>query len=228
MPATNPLSALTLASSANLKGYWEFNNNSNDVQGTYNGTDTAMSYTLTGALFSRKCAIFAGTPSYVTATGLDTTTSAFSVGGWLKTSSTNNQMIINFGNNNAANSSFGIVMGNVTQGYLRCSDLNTGGGAVIGLQASNDGSWHHVVAQYAGGSGGATSLYIDSVSQGSSTWSGNVTNNNTVFGYNSVGSEQAYTGDLEDWFYFNRLLTQAEINYIYNGYQATSGHLLFF
>lgn len=56
------LGETSLGADANLKGYWRFDGNSNDAKGTYNGTDTAMSYSSAAPKFVQN-AVFAGTPS---------------------------------------------------------------------------------------------------------------------------------------------------------------------
>ncbi len=45
------------------------------------------------------------------------------------------------------------------------------------------------------------------------------------FGYRNDGT-WAFVGDLDDWFYFNRKLTNTEIVNIFNGVNPQAGTLL--
>ncbi len=219
-----PIASLQIYSDANLISQWAFDGNSTDGKGAHNGTDTSMSYTATGAKYGQKATV-AGSPSYIETTVLTTGSNAFSMGGWYKTTDAGVGVLLAWGNVAVGDASFAIVQGQVAAGKLRISDPNSGDGAVIALQTNNDGNWHHCVATYAGGASGITELWIDGVSQGTSTITLNVGAGAARFGYRNDGT-WALVGDLDDWFYFNRKLTNTEIVNIFNGVNPQAGTLL--
>src|SRR5205085_2343591 len=82
----------------------------------------------------------------------------------------------------------------------------------------NDGTWHHVVAARLGST---LSLYLDGALAAESSSSG-VTNVNGAnpFVVGASPCASAYTGAIDEIHIFNRALTQAEVQSIYNAGSA--------
>lgn len=144
-----------------LTAYWSFDTNSNSDVGSFNGTDTSMTYT--AGKFSN-AATFNGTTSKIVLT--DTAnlkpTGDFTLGFWLKSSSATTQGLFQSYSANTNTAGFEtFVVSNVIA--FRTAK-NTG--TTIGLDYTQinsttnvlDGNWHYIVMTYRNNYG---QLYVD-------------------------------------------------------------------
>lgn len=139
--------------SQSLTAYWTFNTNSNSDVGSFNGTDTSMTYT--AGKFSN-AATFNGTTSKIVLTDSASLkpTGSFIVGGWIKTSTTGATQVLYqsySANTNRAGFQFFINTSNVISARI---GKNTGTTTNIdsfdfsGVTNVCDNSFHYVVMTY--------------------------------------------------------------------------------
>jgi hypothetical protein len=209
-----------------LIGGWPFTGNANDMTAN-NNNGTAFGATLTTDRFSQpNCAYsFNGTSDYIVMLNAATTgTASRSVSFWAQTTNSVIQVAFNYGTPSAGGGIWQIVSNYNCVGY----GFDQSTAAVIrGNPATIDGNWHHVVAIMNSSVGitvGSVQIYVDAVLQPSitcyvtSTVATINTNNSlpVTIGKNSAGSNRYFKGKLDDFYFYDRVLTPAEVVQLYN------------
>jgi len=200
---------LSYVQSQALTAYWTFNTNSNSDVGSFNGTDTAMTYT--AGKFSNG-ATFNGTTSKITFSDSASLkpTGEFTVGAWVKSSNTGAEKGIfqsYSANTNAAGILFRISVGNVIEAKIANNTGTTEGVNVFTITGTTnvcDGNWHYVVYTYRNN---YAQLYVDGKQEGSGyavvpAYAG--TNYVRVGVKNVTGTDTSFmNGQIDDLFFIN-------------------------
>lgn len=207
------------------QGLTVYDDSSNNNDGTLSGT-TKPVWITSDQCVSGKCLYFNGSTAYITvadSNNLDFGTGDFTVGTWIKTSTTANSRII-YKYNSDTTRGF-MLSANTTYANKVSFSLFGTGGVDQGIAASNtsinDGKWHYVVGVR---SGTTDYIYIDGNSENSATGaSADVTGASNLY----VGSNSAPTnflnGFLDDVKIYPYARTAAQIKADYASRKSTSG-----
>lgn len=225
------IDTMGLRALASLVAYWKLEGNSNSTVGSYNGTDSNVTYNSSNGKFGQGAG-YNGTNSKTTITGSPVTgTGNFTVSAWIKSTMTVRGEVLGFGGINNTNQVFLYLD---SDGKIKLGKEAVAGAASAVLV--NDGQWHHVAATC---TSGTIQMYVDGVASGStSAVSPNPANNNTYIGYGHTTSDFGYfNGAIDDVAMFNVALTAAQIKDIYldraglqglwhlnNGWEDASGN----
>ena len=214
-----------------LTGYWPFNGNANDASGTANhGTVTGATLTTDRFGNPNKAYYFDGVSNKIDVANASTIDMVngndYCVSFWMKTDP---------GNGYALPVSKAPLGGgwNGYHFFVNCTDVGycngvgkfsfytasgANGDACADNLISNDfNNWYFITGQYKGSTNQAF-LYVNGVLQ-SDVGSASGTLSNTAplrFGACACGPYQFYKGALDDIRFYKRLLSQAEINALYN------------
>lgn len=192
-----------------LTSSYNFNSNSTDQKGGYNGTDSNMSYT--SGKFSN-AATFNGTSSVISVT--DNTnlkpTGAFTIGLWFKTSTTGtNKYLYQSYSANTAVAGIQLFIDtnnnlNMLTGKNTGTTLGTDFSLIWGGSTVTDGNWHYVVYTWQNNFG---QLYLDGVLEASGymhTPAYAATNYVRIGAANGSGSNSSFmNGQIDDLFTVN-------------------------
>ncbi|MDA8670501.1 LamG domain-containing protein, partial [Flavobacteriales bacterium] len=207
-----------------LVAYYPFNGNANDESG--NGNDGINSgATLTSDRFGNADAAydFDGSTNYITVNNVaQSNNSPRSIFLWVNyVSDTNHQAVVSTGSDQSCQSfnifaNYNNSYGNLGfMGYNPC-DLY---GATNNM---NDGQWHHIGVTY--DSAGILRTYFDGLFEAQSSFNLNTTGQNNFIGRsNHFPSNLAYyEGTIDDVVFWNRALTQQEIQELYSSQSSHS------
>jgi sugar lactone lactonase YvrE len=205
-----------VAPPSGLVGWWPGDNNANDIQSGNNGTlQGAVIFTAgkVNAAFS-----FDGTGGYVNvadAPNLNSTTATWNF--WLQTTQSGTPVGI-IGKHDAAGSTHGFTIILQPQGVITAQIKNSSSGVateLTGTKLVNDGQFHHIALALQ--SGGTSVLYIDGVAETTQTTLPFTYNATPIrFGRVLDTSWTPLKGALDEIQYFSRLVSQSEIQSIYN------------
>lgn len=205
--------------SSGLISYFKLDSNSNDGEGSDNGTDTSISYANAGRIGN--CATFSS--SKITfASGNPTTNNSVSL--WLKRSGLGVSEQFLFGWFAAD----GVIYWRINLGGLTASRVglfHRSAASDFRLWDINDTvadttTWHHIVVTQAGAA--TPTIYYDGVSRsvnlrstsGTATkWTGTVP---LTMGSSSINTF-TYFGGIDEVGLWNRVLTSGEVTDLYNG-----------
>jgi hypothetical protein len=147
-----------------LTAYWNLDSNSNSQVGSFNGTDTAITY---GTGKFGNCAIFNGTTSKIvlTDTALLKPTGAFTIGCWFKSNSVSEQAIFSSYSRNANSAGFFVEVNGAGKLVLQTANNTAAGNLTNTIGTTNicDNSWHYIVCTYNNNYG---QVYVDGRSEG--------------------------------------------------------------
>lgn len=108
---------------------------------------------------------------------------------------------------------------NVTNGvYARLVDSSASSRIVEGSGTLNDNSWNHIVFTW-DDTAGQVQLYLNNVSQGTTSWNGTNydRNNDNVLGqYGQIGVGRYYEGKLDNVRIYSKALSSSEVSTLYN------------
>lgn len=199
----------------NLISYYNLNGNSTDIVGGRNGTDVAVSYSLTNGRISQGAG-FNGTTSQITNTStFSTIISDMSMSFWVNTSqvpSGFNQVFIKW--QAASNAQFIAYLGSSTANMTFLAIDSVGNTGATSAGSLSDGKWHHVVMTKAAN---LLSIYVDGIfiaSNGTTTFTGNYNNLITYFGFD--GGTRFFTGNLDEIGLWSRALSASEVTNLFN------------
>jgi hypothetical protein len=217
-----PVTANAIAPPAGLADWWTGDGNSattapdiaGNNPGTVNGGVTYVPGEVGNAFsFDGNNASFVNIPD---GTSLNTTTGTWDF--WMKTTQTSGFVGL-VGKHDAGSSLNGITM-QMDQGHARVEVKGPGPTLLLtGTTTINNGQWHHMALSFQ--SGGATTLYIDGHVEATGTaptFSFNATP--LRFGRMLDTFWTAYNGQLDEVQIFNRVLSAAEIQGIFNAGSA--------
>ena len=194
--------------------YYKFENNVLDSVGTNNGTATAITYA-TGKVGN--AGVFNGTTSKITNTPI-LSYNSFSMFCWIKTTQTTEKII--FSNRYTLSGNPIIIMA-VSAGklYTRLrSNAATGITTLSSSNTVNDGNWRFVGFTF-NKITGLQQNYVDGIANTSITYSGGDFGNVNIssIGVGEVAQNYGFwNGSLDDYSFFNKALSQAEVTEIYN------------
>ena len=209
--------------SANLIGYYKFEENSNDVTGNNNGAlQSSPAQTADRFNNADKALSFNGSNQYVSTANAYSNPADFSISIWFKTGTTSGGKLIGFGNAQTGLSGQydrHIYMNDAGQLYF---GVYPGTTVTINSTTSyNDNKWHLATATLSSATGMA--LYVDGVMIASNT------NNKTAesyTGYWKIGGDKTsgwpsssssnyFNGVLDDALIYQRSLTALEVAVLY-------------
>lgn len=205
---------------SSLLAYWRLEGNSNDVQGTYNGTDTAITYSLANGKFGQG-ADFNGTTSKISTSLTINTYSNLSISAWVNPDNQNDGAVM-FANDTPGfdNSlqmgvrpevnAYGITK-KFSMIYQRNSDATRHGVSdTADIEAS---VWTNYVFTYDGSNMKLyrNGLLVDTTALSSAVFSSTA----VTLGFNT-GSGRCWDGKLDDIAIYSRALTANEAKEIYN------------
>lgn len=222
--ALEPIDLAKPASVINNRGlriYYPFNNSFDDQSGvaTPNNGVAVNGPTFTTDRFGRlneAISVDRTLTQYVRTSNTINNPQTFTVGIWFKTNTTGGGRIFGFGNAATGNSTDydrSLIMNN--QGRLNFGIYDGGIRQVSSTLAYNDNQWHLAVCSFS--PGGAVRMYVDGLLIGSLNYGGSAQN---YTGYWRIGQDNVtgwgntasgFTGDLDDFFYHNVVLTDAEV-----------------
>lgn len=151
-------------------------------------------------------------------------TGNFSLGAWIKTSSSSLQYIMQQRDSSDVQGEY--VLQVSSTGRLNYWDYNSGYGFNISSDTSvNDGSWHHVAFTRNGTTG---TLYIDGAAAkiATSTVKDILAVRDFAIGIDRRDSVSYFSGSIDDARVYNRALSETEIADLYKGSQADSTGLV--
>ncbi len=140
---------------------------------------------------------------------MPTGTQARTVDAWVKTTATDERYAVAYG---TIASSQGLLLG-VLSGKFVVTQI---GASISSTSNINDGNWHHVAVTY---DGSTYRLFVDGVQENS----GSMTTATTLSGTIWIGSNSGpsvWSGSVDEVEFFNRQLSAAEIQAIYNASSA--------
>lgn len=219
-------SNLALASGRGLVGYWPMDEGSgtstldasgNVNTGTWSGTQTGSSgYYSTGRV-GPWSGMFDGATDGISisnSASLNTLTGSFTISHWIKTTAATVQMytISNAGSSNGYR--FGLSGGKIA---FLVGNGSTYTETTCGSKAVNDGTWHMISGVFNLSGANQFSCYLDGAIQANvslpSSYSGMQTN---APGIGKPPCCQIFNGSLDDIRIYNRALSAAEIQEMYN------------
>ena len=211
---TRELINLSLYNDANLIAYYRFEGNSNDTKGSYNGTDTSMSYGSSYGKFGQGAYWPGGATHYIATSLPINDNNTYTINFWVKTTS----------------SDIGIMSANVSggkwtrpfsvdinsSGYLQAwgSSSEQGPNAVGYSTPINDGSWYFISIVRKKTN---TILYVNGslIGNNSTVYNSGQSFNLTIGwvenGDWNNGTRTYFNGDLDDISIFSRELSATEI-----------------
>lgn len=206
-----------MALSTSINGYWKLDSNSNDSVASNNGTDANITYS-TGNGKLVQGAGFNGTSSKITFGSTFSGTGDFSIGMWIKTTTTTDSPLWT---KRATLTGNGICkLGILTDGKIYFWDYNGSAfqfpAGVTATKAVNDGNWHHIVFTRNGTAG---KYYVDGLASGTTTAASNLSWNTDIatVGYGGAGSPtEWFNGALDEIGIWNKELTGDEVSQLYN------------
>jgi gliding motility-associated-like protein len=210
--------------SANLMARYPFNGNMNDVSGSANHGLPQVAPTLTSDRFSvpNSAYAFDGVSQWSTTTNVIAGPNIFSIGLWFKTTSTAGGGLMGFCESQTTtgftNRDRVIYMNNV--GQLEFGLFPGSIQAIKTPESYNDGFWHFGVATL---SASGMKLYVDGILKVTNP---SITTGQSMNGYWRLGhfdlstgwstaSSLYFNGTLDDVFYYNRELSVAEVQNLY-------------
>lgn len=192
-----------MALETNLEANWSMEGNSNDNKGSNNGSDTAMTYNnsygkyLQGALFN-------GTTSKILLSSAPSIqTPPFTWAGWIKVPSYGVEYIIAGGTAHEPN----IFLDGA--GKIHFGDYGTAD--VAANTAIGTGAFAFFAVTY---QGTTPHFYLNGQPDGTPSFTFTPVTGTFYFGDDGTGSNR-FTGDLDEWSMWSRVLSDAEILQLY-------------
>lgn len=204
-----------------LISYWSFNDQTDDAEGTNNGTIVGTGYSYTNAKHGKGIDLDGGN-TYINVgndASLNRTGKSITIAGWFRVDDFTDawQALISKGENN----NFRIHRHSFSNNIA----YNGGGPDVQTTQNVNDGQFHHVVAVTENGV--RKSIYIDGVLANSSTVGTSITDTGAdlYIGNNSNVSNREWNGVIDDMVIWGRALDPCQAAYLYSSGRSL-GYLL--
>ena len=188
--------------------YTRLEGNSNDLKGSNNGTDTAITYSVANGKIGQGAG-FNGTTSIISFgnTGIPTGNAPRTVAVWGKTTqATNGSFFAITPATNIVGTQYDIFI-------LSGKNYFSGYGADLsGTVTINDGAWHFLVATY---DGTTLRLYTDGSPDGSAALTLNTTA--TIVNMGGVQNSPTLVGTVDEVAIWSRALSATEVSQLYNG-----------
>lgn len=168
--------------------------------------------------------LFDGSNDYASLASLDlTNTDKMSLSFWIKWSSVNTPILLEYSTSYAANNAFVLDLNDGALGRILLADHTTSGyNSAFTSGSYNDGKWHHVVATIDRGLGVyQNSLYVDGAYDTiqspnyTADINGNFGGPYPFYIGSRAGGGYFFSGGLEDIRLYKRALTRAEARWLY-------------
>jgi RHS repeat-associated protein len=208
--ATTPYAATVIGTGPSGNGpvaYWRLGDGSSSAyaadssgNGAYAIYNTGTTLGGGGALLNDPDTSMAGSLSYTSGRGLPVGNTSRSVELWLKTTSTANMQLVQWGNPTLGGTFFHMQ---ITNGYRIWVNVNNATNPAINSPYNlANGQWHYIVLTW---NGSVFTLYVDGTAAG--TW------NNSALATNSWGLQvgNGFTGNLDEVAVYNRALSASEV-----------------
>ena len=211
----------SLYTDPNLVAYYRMEGNSNDSKGSFNGTDTNMTYSTSSGKFGQGASFNGSNSQIALTTPIPSGSQNVSVTAWYYTTSTGTQTIWGDGNYPTQSGAFDLYLNSSGKVEL---DVKNAAGTTFTLAPTSTvtSTYTNVVAVF---STSSMAIYQNGVFAGSTTTTGTIGGQQTNIGsWPSVGNY--FNGDLDDVAVFNRALTQTDINLI-TQYVSSPNYLYF-
>lgn len=215
-PFSTPATLTTL-----LQAYYNLDGNSNDSLGSFNGTDTAATYS---AAKISSGFVGNGTTSQIALPNITALSGSTprTISMWVKKGASNTIKTLFFTGTLAANdNAVGMHINVVSPGDLYFGFYNNDYYTAGGLIGSD--RFYHVVAVYDGGPASTSTvhLYVDGTARaitktGVSTGPANTVNTNFRIGVDPITAGRNYDGSIDEVGLWSRALDAAEVMRVYN------------
>lgn len=211
----------TLYNDAGLINYWLLDGNSTADIGAVSGTDTNMSYTASSQTGFGQSATFGATSDIALAAKIPAA-AEFSINVWLKTTASTDSTLVDNISCSSGGNPWGFCFEMLADGTI---EFATRAGTVwavfpVTTGTVNNGAWRMVTVTYLNSTdANSAKIYIDGTLDKQATPTATISSaytNNTRIGRNSTADTAHFVGDLDDVFFFNRVLTATEITNYYN------------
>ncbi len=195
----------------NLKGWWPFNGNANDVSGNgNNGTPNGTSLTADRNGITNSAYNFDGVNDKI-GLGNFFNYTTFSISLWVKPGNQNGHAVIIDNNHSGSSNWVFQTISNFSNNGYNFQNSNE-----VLLSTSN---WNHLILSY---SSGFVRVYLNSNLVSETQMSLNYNSSPSLFlGYWQVDNARFWKGDMDDIGIWNRALTQTEITALYTGVLST-------
>lgn len=200
----------------NLVSYWKLDESSGNAADSVGSNTMTNSGTVSFAAGKiNNAATFDGTNylSKSSQVGLPTLTSSFSMQAWVNFTATNSRskgIFSGDGDWSGFLADSGQSNGKVQFGFYNGSSFYR----KYSSSAINDGSWHHVVG-VRDRSANTIELFIDGVSQGTVSTSGDPVKNGSTPAYIGSLAGDNWIGSIDEVAYWSRALTSTEVEELY-------------
>jgi len=196
--------------------YWPFNGNANDESGNgHNGTVVGAALVNGRKGKSNGAYFFDGINDYITVPSFSRGARGFTISTWIKEDgqALNSRVMGQYG----TEYTFQLINNSATPQTFLSLYLETG---IINIvyPVSLNVDWNHIVITTTGIIAENIYMYINGVLVKTEQLTDNAKNiaGNFVYGRNPQGNFQYWRGSIDDTRYYNRRLTAAEINALYN------------
>lgn len=217
-----PLSETKFINDANLVSYWKLDGNSNDSKSSNNGTDTNITYGTNYAVQSNfgQGASFNGTSSKIDLGNAIVPSTEITLSCWVYIISpfNNYRGIISKKYNTSDTYSYLIQQTDTAKILQLVWTLNGSNSYINSSAIVENNKWYHIVSTIK--TGDSAKIYINGkLDTSTSIPSGNILYNssyNTTLGTRSLSDY--FNGYIDDVAIFNRALSSAEVNELYQSY----------
>ena len=185
------------------RAVYKFEDNANDVTGTYNGTANSITYA-TGKF--NKAAVFnSSTGDIDLPSNIESSTMAVSLWAYLDDNAPTNQIIIEFDNG------YGLNFPSVASGKLAAQWANSNANHTLSNSALSNNQWYHIAVNFRSG---ATDLYINGVKQ----TTGGTASDYLTADQNTIGSRRSgefFDGMIDQVRIYNGNFQQIQVDKLY-------------
>jgi len=200
-----------------LVGYWPMDGDFNDYSSSGNDGTAMNAATFSSAGYFDQAGSFDGINSYFntgTATNLPSGTGDFSVSTWVNPAQLDGDHRVIFANQSLDGFQLALSNGGAAAATVSMY-LGGAGGVASSAQSWTLGQWYNILVTR---KNGVVSLYRNGVHIGTGTHTGSITASTLDIGYRvAVSAAHPWDGSLDDLAIWDRALTAAEIETIYEG-----------
>ena len=197
---------------------YKFEDNANDVSGTYNGTASNISYSSSGQF--NKAAEFNGSNSGIDIGNIGIGgAAARTISAWVYVDNLDSaQTIFQYGSNSNGQR-FGFAIDTAGKVYVEFYNRD----AITSSAQISANTWYHLVATYNGGAiegVSNTQIYVDGVAvamsnSGAQTGSANTGNSNYGIGYDRLNTRQYFDGKIDQLRIYRGVASSVDIAALY-------------
>ncbi|MEW6127478.1 MAG: HYR domain-containing protein [Acidobacteriota bacterium] len=200
----NPQSCVTPP--ANMISWWPGDGNANDIQGANQGSGGAFATGKVGQAFSFSGSTLVSAPN---SASLNLTGTAVTLDGWIRPTASTDAVYLGK-SQNAANDYVLLYQSGQLSAIIKAGGTETtvNTGVVPALN-----QWTHIALVY---NGATIKVYADGAEVGSTAKTGNLAGSNVPFSIGGRAGELFFNGLIDEVEVFDRALSAAEIQSIYN------------